>query len=1859
MLAYLTQGQQITCANLRCQVGTTCVMNAATKQPECASVTSTPAQCGGIAGLQCTAGYECVKTCGPNVSDCMGTCEMITKTAAPGTIPPVVTCSMMRCGAGYVCEDSAKGGECVPSAAPATRPSTPDTKPPVVTCAVMRCGAGYVCEDSTKGGECVPSAVPATRPSTPDTKPPVVTCAVMRCGAGYVCEDSAKGGECVPSAAPATRPSTPDTKPPTAMQCGGIAGFRCPAAYECVKTCGPNVSDCMGTCEMIVPKTTTPDTKPPTTPKCGGIAGLRCPTGYDCVMPPCAAGTTDCMGECMEQKPQECGGKAGLQCPDGHSCFLGTQCAGIVDCMGICKKDVPDTKPPVVTCSMMRCGAGYVCEDSAKGGECVPSAAPSTRPSTPDTKPPTAMQCGGIAGFRCPAAYECVKTCGPNVSDCMGTCEMITKTAAPGTKPPVVTCSMMRCGAGYVCEDSAKGGECVPSAAPSTRPSTPDTKPPTAMQCGGIAGFRCPAAYECVKTCGPNVSDCMGTCEMITKTAAPGTKPPVVTCSMMRCGAGYVCEDSAKGGECVPSAAPATRPSTPDTKPPTAMQCGGIAGFRCPAAYECVKTCGPNVSDCMGTCEMITKTAAPGTKPPVVTCSMMRCGAGYVCEDSAKGGECVPSAAPSTRPSTPDTKPPTAMQCGGIAGFRCPAAYECVKTCGPNVSDCMGTCEMITKTAAPGTKPPVVTCSMMRCGAGYVCEDSAKGGECVPSAAPSTRPSTPDTKPPTAMQCGGIAGFRCPAAYECVKTCGPNVSDCMGTCEMITKTAAPGTKPPVVTCSMMRCGAGYVCEDSAKGGECVPSAAPSTRPSTPDTKPPTAMQCGGIAGFRCPAAYECVKTCGPNVSDCMGTCEMIVPKTTTPDTKPPTTPKCGGIAGLRCPTGYDCMMPPCAAGTTDCIGECMEQKPQECGGKAGLQCPDGHSCFLGTQCAGIVDCMGICKKDVPDTKPPVVTCSMMRCGAGYVCEDSAKGGECVPSAAPATRPSTPDTKPPTAMQCGGIAGFRCPAAYECVKTCGPNVSDCMGTCEMITKTAAPGTKSPAECKDGEKKQKDCNTCTCRKGMFVCTEKACEQRCGGIGGLRCPVGFKCEGSCPPGMTDCMGTCKEDRPVSGKVCKSSDDCAKSEFCRQVQDAKSSGCGKEMVCTPRAKKGDMCGGYTTPCYHSVCLSSLKCVTSQMIMDAPGTCVEPILAVGEVCRVEDVTTWMAVDRSVDCPKGTKCTMQGDSKEWKCVVSSVARCVPTSCGDEEKCVIEKGSVRCIAPTVDDKCNLKMDRSILCAAGGLCQKGYACTGCQQTCKCDVRGNKVCTKECRPTCEKVDDKTDCMTEPVSEWDTLGCRTYSCFGFTRSASIEEMKYCCEKTGRYCKKDEDDKFDCKSDPKGWSFAQRKWCCEERQVGCPVAKFDCSVPDDSVQIMKGADGFLQTSVVDVSMWDEKRAAYCCEKFQVGCPADKDQFDCDWSTTTFAPWSDAQSEWCCAVKGIRCPEKEVEGGKTEEEKKCQAKRDERQAWGEDTRKYCCLNEGAGCATEKYDCYGDSRKMSKWSAHQKDWCCDEENIACKVDCRADANVLAESEKKDCCSSKGLHCGKDEIVDVDPVDEKKHRRSIRLSFKGSIAKILENPKRFLRKFRKTILRVSKGLKPSNLLIKYVGGLMKDNAVPPQDARERWGTTIPSSWNTKLFADEDATAFNRGVATLGHGVSSTREQQTMGDQGSFIDLDIQDDDAALVDSLTDVLRSSIEESRVGGGPLRDNGDGSTVIVEPIGKGMEELPSPSNDDKKDDNSSIIYGIVGAVAALCIGGALVAFTVYKKNQNKTSIEGGEFLSAMEEVQSTPAPKEVQVTRI
>ncbi len=252
----------ITCDAVLCYGTTVCVGS------ECVEPSGT---CGGIAGLQCPTGEQCVDNprdnCDPTNggADCGGVCV-----ATPTT-----------------------GGH---DAGTDAGTSQPDAGNPPMSCGGHRpnppmCPSGYKCVDDPNTcsmavdcpGICVvdPDRIVICGGFTPNP---------ISCGAGEICIDN-----------PTTASMALDAPGICVRKvfCGGIAGVQCPGAYTCVDdpsdSCNPNQggADCSGMC--VIPHGTS---------QCGGIAGIQCPTGLRCLDNPAdscdpANGGADCGGLCV------------------------------------------------------------------------------------------------------------------------------------------------------------------------------------------------------------------------------------------------------------------------------------------------------------------------------------------------------------------------------------------------------------------------------------------------------------------------------------------------------------------------------------------------------------------------------------------------------------------------------------------------------------------------------------------------------------------------------------------------------------------------------------------------------------------------------------------------------------------------------------------------------------------------------------------------------------------------------------------------------------------------------------------------------------------------------------------------------------------------------------------------------------------------------------------------------------------------------------------------------------------------------------------------------------------------------------------------------------------------------------------------------------------------------------------------------------------------------------------------------------------------------------------------------------------------------------------------------------------------
>lgn len=303
-----------------------------------------PLLCAGLAGLLCPPGLVCVDKPDDNcdetvVADCPGVCQPdVTEECTTDADCPALRAPCAICADGSeVCPKSwCEGGRCNVSFSSCE---------PALVCGVngSGCNPGEACVIDPDApcdpaaaravcqGKCVTVDVP--RPCGEDAStscPPGYECGTPD---GTVCDANGSGdgcaGVCIPSK---PRECSSDSECVAATPC-----MPCPdGTFSCAR------AECRdGACAVVLDACTDPGF-------CGGIAGFPCPPGLTCVDNPndeCdpQQGGADCGGMCVrEEKPARCGGIAGEQCPAGYECadVPGDDCDptdGAADCLGICR----------------------------------------------------------------------------------------------------------------------------------------------------------------------------------------------------------------------------------------------------------------------------------------------------------------------------------------------------------------------------------------------------------------------------------------------------------------------------------------------------------------------------------------------------------------------------------------------------------------------------------------------------------------------------------------------------------------------------------------------------------------------------------------------------------------------------------------------------------------------------------------------------------------------------------------------------------------------------------------------------------------------------------------------------------------------------------------------------------------------------------------------------------------------------------------------------------------------------------------------------------------------------------------------------------------------------------------------------------------------------------------------------------------------------------------------------------------------------------------------------------------------------------------------------------------------------------
>ncbi len=300
--------------------------------------------CGGIAGLVCPAGFECIDDpsdgCDPNDggADCPGRCEP----APAGECKTDAECPLLRAPCS-VCADGTEacprffcdGGRC--------SVVFPTCSTPGGCRDDSECKPGDVCVHDPNTCDPATGATPCADVCVPDTKPrPCGGLVGATCPAGFECVDDRRD-ECDPDSGGADCPGV--CMPATTPQCR--ADDECPHVLAPCSLCADGSYACPrsqcreGVCSVVFEACTGPGF-------CGGIAGFSCPPGSTCIDDPkddCDPnqGGADCGGVCVrEEEPQRCGGFTGEPCPAGYECLDDARddcdpAAGGADCPGICR----------------------------------------------------------------------------------------------------------------------------------------------------------------------------------------------------------------------------------------------------------------------------------------------------------------------------------------------------------------------------------------------------------------------------------------------------------------------------------------------------------------------------------------------------------------------------------------------------------------------------------------------------------------------------------------------------------------------------------------------------------------------------------------------------------------------------------------------------------------------------------------------------------------------------------------------------------------------------------------------------------------------------------------------------------------------------------------------------------------------------------------------------------------------------------------------------------------------------------------------------------------------------------------------------------------------------------------------------------------------------------------------------------------------------------------------------------------------------------------------------------------------------------------------------------------------------------
>lgn len=471
------------------------------------------------------------------------------------------------------------------------------------------------------------------------------------------------------------------------------------------------------------------------------------------------------------------------------------------------------------------------------------------------------------------------------------------------------------------------------------------------------------------------------------------------------------------------------------------------------------------------------------------------------------------------------------------------------------------------------------------------------------------------------------------------------------------------------------------------------------------------------AGQTCSAAEDCL-TCAscPQCDVCCGICEDG-PTTCGPD-------DCGpglGMPNFLCADGITIAGP----------GACILLEEGMCGWEI-VSCPD-ESCTVDSDCAEGTWCRPTCDQDNVNECVPYVTegescggftpfCFLSKCDPSLSCVAQDPTIPDLPGICMDPSPCEPGVQevncfadPCDFATCDAFPKADCVANY-----CGGCNAEFFVNGEMVDCTLPVDecvydgvTYQAGDSFDGAGDDW-CNSCSCMEGGLVaCTKILCG-----------PVG----------------------------CSSDDDCAEGSWCRPT-------CDENFMqsttneCVPYASEGMSCGGFTLPCFLSICDPSLSCVDQNpLIADEPGICMDPspcdegvqeVNCFANPCDVNSCDAYPKADCVANYCGGCNAEFYVNGKMVDCSV-------PSTCDSNGTIYAEGDS---FPGTGDNWCN-----SCTCMEGGL----IACTdmfcGPEPT-SCESDQDCGAGEWCRVSCDGDGTTMECVPF-VSEGEYCGGYTPVC-------------------------------------------------------------------------------------------------------------------------------------------------------------------------------------------------------------------------------------------------------------------------------------------------------------------------------------------------------------------------------------------------------------------------------------------------------------------------------------------------------------------